>query len=155
VVITFTDVSAARVLEHALREQADQLRQLTDSLPNLVWGFRPDGACDYVSRQWVEYTGIADAEQLGYGWLEQVHPEDRERVREEWRAVVKAGTRFDVEFRMRDSQGTFRWFKTRSVPIRDSQGVIVKWYGTATDIDELKHAELKADRWDDRSLPRG
>jgi len=141
VVLTFTDANAARALEAALREQADQLRQMTESLPTLVWGCRPDGACDFVSRQWVEYTGVVGAEQLGYGWLDQVHPQDRERVREEWRAAVRAGAALDTEMRIRSAGGAWRWFKSRSAPIRDSKGALLKWYGTCTDVDDLKRAE--------------
>jgi two-component system CheB/CheR fusion protein len=141
VVITFTDVTGARALETALRDQASQLRQMAESLPNLVWGSRPDGSCDYISRQWVEYTGIPDTDQLGSGWLDRVHPDDRERVGEEWRAAVRTGKRLDVEFRIRAASGEYRWFKTRSVPIRDARGTILKWYGTSTDVDDLKRRD--------------
>jgi two-component system CheB/CheR fusion protein len=138
VVITFTDASASRALEIALREQTNQLRQMADVLPSLVWGCRPDGTCDYLSGQWVEYTGVPDTEQLGFGWLEQVHAEDRERVRDAWRAAVKSGSQFDLEFRLRSARGEYHWFRARSVPIRDSAGHILKWYGANTDIEDLK-----------------
>jgi PAS domain S-box-containing protein len=141
VVITFADASASRALEIAAREQASQLRQMAESLPNLVWGARADGAFDYISKQWLEYTGVSDEEQQLWGWLEQVHAADRERVRDEWRKAVRTGTSFDSEFRIRSATGAYRWFKTRSVPIRDSSGAIVKWYGTSTDIDNLKRAD--------------
>ncbi|GEJ55487.1 chemotaxis protein CheB [Anaeromyxobacter diazotrophicus] len=146
VVITFTDASATKALETAFREQASQLRQMAESLPTLVWGARPDGACDYLSRQWVEYTGVAEADQLGSGWLEQVHPDDRERVRDAWRAAVKAGVGLDTELRLRDRQGRYRWHKTRAVPIRNEQALVVKWYGTHTEVDDLKRAEEAAQR---------
>jgi PAS domain S-box-containing protein len=113
---------------------------MADSLPNLVWGCRPDGACDFLSRQWIDYTGVPDSEQLGYRWLEQVHPDDRERVGDSWREAVKTGKNFDLELRIRSASGDYRWFKARSVPIRNADGAIVKWYGTHTDIDDLKRA---------------
>jgi two-component system CheB/CheR fusion protein len=141
VVVTFTDASAARALELAAREQTSQLKQMAESLPNLVWGARGDGAFDYISKQWVDYTGVPDAEQARWGWLEQVHAADRDRVREEWRAAVKTGGSFDSEFRIRSYTGAYRWFKTRGTAIRDTHGGIVKWYGTSTEIDELKRAE--------------
>jgi two-component system CheB/CheR fusion protein len=141
VVITFTDVSSARTLEASLRDQAGELRQLADSLPALVWGCRSDGACDYVSRQWSDYTGVPDVEELGWAWLEQIHPEDRERAREEWRAAVKAGKRYDIEVRIRRADGAYRWFNSRASPIRDSHGLVLKWYGTCTDVDDLKRAD--------------
>jgi two-component system CheB/CheR fusion protein len=138
VVITFSDATAARALETALKDQANQLQQMADSLPTLVWGCSPDGACEYLSRQWLEYTGIPAKEQHGFGWLEQIHPDDRGRVRDEWRAAIRKGAPFDSEFRIRRADGAYRWFKARSVPIRDSHNAIVKWYGTNTDIDDLK-----------------
>jgi two-component system CheB/CheR fusion protein len=143
-VITFTDSTAAKMLETSLREQASQLKQLAESVPSLVIGCRPGGSCDYVSQQWVAYTGLSEAEQLGYGWLEQVHPEDRERIREEWEATLKAGAQSATEVRIRSSDGAYRWFKARSVPIRDEQGKTVRFYRTHTDVDDLKHAaEIK------------
>jgi PAS domain S-box-containing protein len=141
VVITFIDITAARALEQRLREQAGHLWQLAESLPTLVWGCRADGACDYLNRQWLDYTGIPEAEQLGFRWLEQIHPEDREYVRDEWRASVKSGVRLDVSFRIRRADGAYRWFKTRATPIRDAQGAVVKWYGTSTDVDDMKQAD--------------
>jgi two-component system, chemotaxis family, CheB/CheR fusion protein len=141
VVITFTDTTATRALERAAREQASELAQMAESLPNLVWGARADGGFDYISRQWVDYTGISASEQVQWGWLEQLHAGDRERVREAWRTSVRTGARFDSEFRIRAASGSFCWFKTRSVPIRDAGGRILKWYGTSTDIDQLKRAE--------------
>jgi two-component system, chemotaxis family, CheB/CheR fusion protein len=142
VVITFTDASASHALEQALAEQASQLRQLTESLPSLVWGARPDGTFDYLSRQWLDYTGLAEAEQLGWGWLEQIHPQDRERVRDDWRAAARSGTSFTSELRIRDASGAYRWFRTCAAPIRDAAGAITKWYGTSTDIDEQKRASV-------------
>src|SRR5581483_6195192 len=88
VVITFTDATVARKLEVALREQASQLRQMTDSLPHLVWACRPDGTCDYLSPQWLDYTGASEKEQLGHGWIEAVHRDERDRVRDAWRTSV-------------------------------------------------------------------
>jgi two-component system, chemotaxis family, CheB/CheR fusion protein len=141
VVITFTDASISRALEIALTEQSNQLRHLADSLPNLVWSAQPDGALDYLSRQWLDYTGVPEDEQLGWGWLHQIHPEDRERVRDDWRAAVKSGELFAGELRIRNAGGAYRWFRTRGAPIHDAAGAIRKWYGTSTDIDDIKRLE--------------
>jgi two-component system CheB/CheR fusion protein len=144
VVITFTDLTAGLAMERALHEQAEQARQMAEALPILVWGCRPDGAADYLNKRWVEYTGISESEQIGYGWMEQVHPEDREQIRNAWRAAVRAGSSFDEQMRIRNAAGAYRWFKCRSVPIRDSKGAVVKWYGTNTDVDDLKRATSPA-----------
>ncbi|HEU4382878.1 MAG TPA: chemotaxis protein CheB [Anaeromyxobacteraceae bacterium] len=141
VVVTFNDITDSKTLETTLREQASQTRQMAESLPTLVWACRPEGACDYLSQQWVRYTGVPEAEQLGYGWLEQVHPEERERVRDEWKTAVKAGSPFQAQLRLRGRDGVYRWFKAQATPITNEQGAIVRWYGTQTDVDDLKRAD--------------
>jgi two-component system CheB/CheR fusion protein len=158
VVITFSDVTETKSLEEKLRVEGAELRQMADALPALVWRCRADGACDYLSRSWVEFTGIAESEHFGHGWLEQVHPDDRGRVREAWRKAVRSGTPLEAELRLRDRDGAFRWFKTRSVPARNEQGVTVRWYGTHTDVDDLKRgtqAEGSLQRADDAQPAAG
>jgi two-component system CheB/CheR fusion protein len=140
VVITFSDITATKGLEERLRQQAAELRQMTDELPALIWASRADGTCDYLSRRWLDYTGLPESEQLGYGWLHQVHPEDREQLREAWRTAVKDATPLEIDVRIRGKDGAYRWFKTRAVPIRDEQGALSKWYGTHTDVEDLKRA---------------
>ena len=140
-VITFTDASVSKALEVALRKEETALRELADSLPQLVFSSRADGAIDYLSRQWLEFTGVPEPEQLGNGWLHQVSHDDRERVRTDWRAAVSSGATFDSEFRLRNADGAYRWFKTRAAPIRDAQGQVLKWYGTCADINDLRAAE--------------
>jgi two-component system CheB/CheR fusion protein len=143
VVITFSDASPLRALEIALAEQTSQLRQLADALPLLVWTARPDGALDYLGHQWVEYTGMSEAAQLGWSWLEQVHPQDLERIRDSWRATIKAGTPFSADLRLRNAGGGYRWFCTRAVPIRGAGGAITKWYGTSSEIEEPRPADAQ------------
>jgi two-component system, chemotaxis family, CheB/CheR fusion protein len=138
VVITFTDATTTKQLEANLREQTDQLRQLAESLPNLVFGCLPSGECDFLSTQWVGYTGVAAANQLGRRWLEQVHEEDREALGREWTGALKRGTMLNAAARIRKADGTFRWFKIRAAPIQDDQGRLIRWYGSCTDVDDLK-----------------
>jgi len=83
---------------------------------------------------------LPEIEQLRWGWLDQVHLEDRERVRESWRAAVKSGAPFTSELRIRNAGGAYRWFRTHAVPLRDAAGAITKWYAMSTDIDDLKAA---------------
>jgi len=117
------------------------LRQAADSMPQLTWTCTAEGACDYLSPQWIRYTGGNEAEQLGYGWLEQVHPTDRARVTSEWNARAKTFGDFHMEFRIRRGDGVYRWFRTLAVPLRDETGRVVKWFGSNTDIDDLKQTE--------------
>ncbi len=127
--------------EAALRASEERLRTLAESLPHLVWTCRPDGWCDYLSRQWVEYTGRPEHDQLGSGWADHLHPGDRDRVQAEWAASTVRGDVFDVEFRIRRADGIYRWFKTRAVPLRDGEGKIVKWFGSNTDFDDFKRGQ--------------
>jgi len=122
-------------------ESEASYRTLVETLPQFVWTCRPDGACDYLSPQWVQYTGIAEQEQLGTGWTRQIHPADWPRVQERWEESVRTGSDFDIEFRIRRADGVYRWFRTRALPLRNPDGEISKWFGSNTDIEEQKQTE--------------
>jgi PAS domain S-box-containing protein len=130
-----------RIAEESLRESEQHWRSLIEALPQLVWSATPDGANDYVSTQWTEYTGVAESELLGWRWMDVLHPDDRQSTRQIWTDSVAGGRAYDVEYRVRRHDGTYGWFKTRGVPIRDSNGNIVKWFGSCTDITDRKRAE--------------
>jgi PAS domain S-box-containing protein len=124
----------------ALTASERRYRTLAEALPQLVWTSGPDGQRDYFSRQWLEYTGIPEEEQLGLAWLDKVvHPEDRDRIRERWMASVKGQDEYDAELRIRRADGQYRWFKARGTPVRDG-GRIVRWFGTCTDITDIVEA---------------
>jgi len=133
--------ASRRRAEEALRESEQRWRNLTEALPQLVWGAGPDGACDYFSTQWTTYTGISESGLLGWAWMDALHPDDREPTRQFWTECVAGRQPYDVEYRIRTSDGTYGWFKTRGTPIRDTEGRIVKWFGTCTDITDRKRAE--------------
>ena len=133
--------ASRRRAEEALRESEQRWRNLTEALPQLVWGAGPDGACDYFSTQWTTYTGISESGLLGWAWMEALHPDDREPTRQFWTESVAGRQPYDVEYRIRRSDGTYGWFKTRGTPIRDTEGRIVKWFGTCTDISDRKRVE--------------
>jgi len=137
------DVSEARESADAARESEERYQTLAESLPHLVWTCLPDGWCDYLSRQWVEYTGIPEERQRGYGWAEQLHPDDRGRAQQAWTEATARGDQFDIEFRIRRADGVYRWFKTRAVPLRDGHGQIIKWFGSNTDFEDFKRSETR------------
>ena len=120
---------------------------MAEALPQLVWGATPDGACDYFSTQWTEYTGIPESALLGWCWLDVLHPDDREPTRQCWKNSVAGSRSYDVEYRVRRRDGVYGWFKTRGVPIRDSGGNIVKWFGSCTDITGMKRLEAERHRF--------
>ena len=135
------DITERKQNEEAIKNNEKRFRELIESLPQLFWTCRVDGPCDYLSRQWVDYTGIPEEEQLGYRWLEQLHPEDRDKTVSDWMGKVKTGESFDIEFRIRRNDGVYHWFKTRAVPMHNADGNIIKWFGSNTDFHEIKKAE--------------
>lgn len=117
-------------------EHEVSFRLLADCLPQLVWTCDADGNCDYLNRRWEDYTGRQVNEQLVYGWLEQIHPEDRVRLSQAWQRCLRTGEALRIDFRIRRYDGMYRWFDTRALPVRDAQGKVLKWFGTNTDIQE-------------------
>ncbi|MDB5308151.1 MAG: domain S-box protein [Gemmataceae bacterium] len=134
------DITDLKRAEENLRESEHRWRSLTEALPQLVWTATPDGACDYFSTQWTQYTGVPASHLLAWRWLDVLHPDDREATRQFWTNSVAGHGTYDVEYRVRRADGEYRWFKTRGVPIRDSEGSIFKWFGTCTDITDGKLA---------------
>lgn len=141
-----TDITERKRDHDALLQSENHFRMVTESLPQMVWSCLPDGQCDYLSAKWIAYTGKPETEQLGYGWLDQLHPEDRERAFSEWTEAAKRGTDFDIEFRIRRHDGQFRWFRTMALPLRDQTGAIMRWFGSNTDIEEAKRAQEEKER---------
>jgi PAS domain S-box-containing protein len=135
------DLTDRKQIEEQLRESQSYLRMLIESLPQLVWTCQSDGACDYLSAQWVEYTGVPEAKHFGYGWLDSIHPDDREQVAAAWNQSVREQRVFDVEYRLRKADGSYRWFKARGLPLRNAQGEIFKWFGASMDIEDQKRVE--------------
>ena len=127
--------------ETALRASERRFRDLVESIPHLIWTCTGDGACDYLSPQWIAYTGLPEAGQLGYGWLEQIHPADRDECDARWAVAAVTGGVFDIQMRIRRGDGSYRWFQTRGTPVRDDAGRISKWFGSNTDIQELRDAQ--------------
>ncbi|MEJ1974504.1 MAG: PAS domain-containing protein [Lacunisphaera sp.] len=135
------ELEAQRRSEARLRDSETRWRQLAEAMPHLVWTCTPDGQCDYLSPQWITYTGLPELDQLGLGWLERVHPDDKAGLMVKWTDATASGHVFDTEFRIRRADGKFRLFKARAVPVRDTQGRIVKWYGSNTDVEEFRRIE--------------
>ena len=150
-----SDITERKRDEAALEESERRIREILDELPLFAWTATPDGRFDYLSPQWLRYTGASEASQRGDGWLLPVHADDRDRVEAAWRRSIAAGTPLDIEHRIDGADGQCRWFHTRSAPLRDPDGAIVKWFGTTTDIDDSKQdkeALLLADRRKDEFL---
>ena len=118
-----------------------RLRRVMDTIPEFVWSALPDGGVEFCNQKWLGYTGMALDEVKGWGWAAAIHPQDIGDLQERWRAALTQGTSLEAEARMRSVDGSCRWFLIRAVPLRDDQGRIIRWYGTNTDIEDLKRAE--------------
>src|SRR5438132_3231032 len=143
-------------LEKALNEAKKSeahLRKIIDTIPTLAWCNLPDGSNEFVNRRWCDYTGLSPEEVKRVGCKVVIHPEDLPKWLDEWRTLVASGEGGDIEARLRRHDGAYRWFLIRVEPLQEESGEIVRWYGTNTDIDDLKQTEAKL-REDERELRR-
>src|SRR6266436_6462820 len=129
-----------------LQQSEDRLRLVIDTIPAHVWSTRADGSVDFVNRRWLDTTGLTMEHALGSDWASVVHPDDLARYADKWRSALAAGEPTESEVRLRRPDGNYRWWLTRTVPLRDELGNIVKWYGTAIDIEDRKRAEEERER---------
>jgi PAS domain S-box-containing protein len=145
-VIMHVDITERRQAEEALRASEREFRTLAEAMPQIVWITRPDGWCTYYNQQWMDYTGLTLEESLGHGWITPFHPDDRERAWTAWREATATLGLYSLEVRLRAADGAYRWWRTRGVPMQDDVGTALKWFGTCTDIHDLKLAESAAFR---------
>jgi formate hydrogenlyase transcriptional activator len=122
-----------------------------DTIPTMAWCNLPDGPNEFLNKQWHEYTGLSPEESHGWGWQTAFHPEDLRALMEKWQEQLGSGESGEIEARVRRYDGVYRWFLIRMAPFRDESGKIVRWYGTSTDIENLKQTERKL-REDEREL---
>src|SRR5436190_994773 len=143
-------------LEKALNEAKKSeahLRKIIDTIPTLAWCNLPDGSNEFVNQRWCDYTGLSPEEVQRVGCKVVIHPEDLPKWLDEWRTLVASEERGEIEARLCRHDGAYRWFLIRVEPLQDESGEIVKWYGTNTDIDDLKQTEGKL-REEERELRR-
>ncbi len=132
----FAEAEARRTLEASdLR-----FRTLADTMPQMVWSTLPDGFHDYFNARWYEFTGTPVGATDGEGWNDMFHPDDQDRAWAVWRQSLDTGEPYNIEYRLRHFDGTYRWVLGRALPVRDENGAIQRWFGTCTDIHEQKLA---------------
>jgi len=153
------DITARLEAENELRKARDQMeslvvrrttdlqlsesrwRGLVEALPQFVWTTNKEGSCNYISHQWVEFTGIPLSDLLGTGWLKTIHAADHVRVGACWESANATLTPYEMEYRIRAKDGSYRWFVSRARPIFEPDGSLSHWIGTSTDIDDQKRSE--------------
>lgn len=128
-----------------MRTSEAEFRTLVETMPQIVWVTRPDGWHIDFNQPWLDYTGLTLEESLGFGWNPPFHPDDRERAAERWLQATSSGEPYEIEYRLRRWDGVYHWMLGRALPMRDAKGNIVKWFGTCTDIDDLKRVQERLD----------
>jgi formate hydrogenlyase transcriptional activator len=141
----------AKLSEAQLADSEARLQTIIDMVPSFLWTSLPDGSKEYLNKRWYDYTGLSLEEGQGWGWKVVVHPEDLDRLVQEWLAIMDARKPGELETRIRRYDGVYRWFLIRVVPLLDEEGNVVKWFGSNTDIEDRKQAEEKL-RQDEREL---
>ena len=137
------DISDRQVSQQALEQREYELELITEVIPQQIWTAGEDGHIDYINQRWKNYTGLDLAQMKTRGWATIVHPEDLPTIRNRWIQSIRTGEKFDMEVRLRDSEGTYRWFLSKARPLRNKRGEITTWYGTNTNINRIKELEEK------------
>ncbi|MEJ8801190.1 PAS domain-containing protein [Pontibacter sp. H249] len=132
------DMTEKLQIEQKLQEQTNYTSQLLESLPLMIWTATPNGAVNYYSQQWYDFTDSNFEEMKARGWGKFIHPDDAEETTRLWNISVSTGEEFVVENRWKGKNGKYKWFLARALPMRDSEGQIIMWVGSHTDIEEQK-----------------
>ena len=133
----------SRRTDRELDESDAKFRILADAMPQMVWSTQPDGFHDYYNARWYEFTGVAPGSTDGEGWNGMFHPDDQPKAWQAWRHSLETGDPYEIEYRLRNANGEYRWTLGRALPIRDRNGVITRWFGTCTDIHEQKMIQVQ------------
>ena len=135
------DITSQVVARQQIEIRELQFRVLADSIPQMAWMANPDGYVTWYNRRWYEYTGTTLEQMEGWGWQSVHDPQMLPKVMARYRRSIETGEPFDMEFPLRGADGKFRTFLTRALPVRDSAGTIVRWFGTNTDVEGQHRAE--------------
>ncbi|MBF0559177.1 MAG: PAS domain-containing protein [Nitrospirae bacterium] len=137
----FMDITERRNAEENLAASEREFRLLAEAMPQIVWITRADGWNIYFNHQWVDYTGLTLEEGYGHGWNKPFHPDDQKRAWDAWQNAVTNNGTYSLECRMRRADGVYLWWLIRGVPVFNEQGKITKWFGTCTNIQDIKQTE--------------
>ena len=137
------DIGPRKFAEIALAESEARFKTFAQAMPNQVWSSTPDGRLDWFNEQVYAYSGLSFGDLEGTGWAQMVHPDDLDAAAQLWAQSLAKGSQYQTQFRLRRSDGSWRWHLARALPIRDQSGSITRWIGTNTDIDDQKVAEAQ------------
>jgi len=120
------------------RERELYFQTMAEAVPEIIWTADPDGMDDFFNQKCFDYTGMTLEQLRGTGWKDMVHPDDADSCFSKWQNALLTGDSYDVEYRLRAKNGSYRWFVGRANPIRNAEGKVIKWFGTCTDIEDQK-----------------
>ena len=135
------DISDRKRAADKLRASERSLRELTETIPQMLWSAEADGAVNYCNRRTLDYTGLSAEEVRGSGWLKAVHPDYVEKATRAWLDSVTSGEAFQCEFQFRRAAYGYRWCISNAVPMRDLEGKVIKWFGTVVDLHDWREAQ--------------
>ncbi len=138
---TNTDVTEQRAWEERVRRSEERFRTVLDASTAIIWNMAADGGFEWPQPRWTAFTGQAFEDARGSGWIEAIHPDDRDHTAEAWRCAVAARSRYEIEHRVRRADGTWRHMEAHAVPILAEDGTVHEWIGTHTDVTARKDAE--------------
>jgi len=138
---SYIDITRRKQMDADLSASEQRFRTLTDAMPQIVWITRPDGWNIYFNQQWVDYTGLPLEKSHGQGWTTPIHPEDKPRAWDAWQNATLNDADYAIECRLRRADGVYRWWLIRGVSLHDEHGKVINWFGTCTDIDDIKQAD--------------
>ena len=141
-----TDVTQRKKAEEALIESEEKFRAMADNIPNLAWMADADGWITWYNKKWYDYTGTTPEQMEGWGWQRVHDPSHLPEVLENWKHSIESGNPFDMIFPLKGADGVFRPFLTRVLPVRNSEGKIIRWFGTNTDVTTQKEEEEKLEQ---------
>jgi PAS domain S-box-containing protein len=135
------DISEQKHNEEMLRRSEERFEAIANSIDQMIWSTRADGYHDYFNERWYQFTGVPAGSSDGDEWNGLFHPDDQQRAWEVWRHCLATGEPYHIEYRLRHRSGEYRWVIGRAQCVRDEAGQILRWYGTCTDVHDLKEAE--------------
>src|SRR6202453_2950816 len=155
IVIFAEEITERKRAEQGLRESEERFHAMANGIPQLAHMAGADGAISWYNQRWYEYTGTTPEQMEGWGWQSVIDPAMLLKVMKRWQASIATSEPFDMEFPLRGADGTFRTFLNRVMPLKDSEGRVIRWFGTNTDISEHKKAqELLAAQAQELSVSR-
>ena len=148
----FTGSRIDRPFRERMQASEERFRVMAETVPSILFTCSPDGQCEYANQRFYDYTGMAPGSALGYGWATALHPDDEQRAFERLKQPTGDGDLILSEVRIRAMDGTYRWFLGRLRPVRDPGGRIIKWFGSSSDIDDLKQSDATLRRINERLI---